>query len=209
MVDTHAEASCSATRAWARSRRCLTTIGTALAISAAVFTPVASAHPRAHARGCRDAHASIAAVPHAAVQRAVVCLVNQQRARRQLPRLHQSPRLNRSAQGWTNTMVSQRDFSHGADFATRISAAGFNWQMVGENIAAGYRTPAAVVRAWMASPGHCRNILSPSFADVGTGLSDRKLPGAGGSGTWTQDFGLPMSGHAPSGDWRPADGCPY
>jgi uncharacterized protein YkwD len=106
-------------------------------------------------------------------------------------------------------MVRHGLFSHGANFSGRISAVGFNWSSVGENIATGFRTPAAVVRGWMGSPGHCRNILTPTFLDLGVGVSKRGVPGAGGAGTWTQDFGLPMSASAPSGNWGPADGCPY
>jgi hypothetical protein len=62
----------------------------------------------------------------------------------------------------------------------------------------------------MASTGHCQNILSPTFREVGTGLSDRSIAGASSQGgTWTQDFGLLMDQHPASGDWRPAEGCPY
>jgi uncharacterized protein YkwD len=170
-----------------------------------VALPVASAQ----AHGCGHANTPIAAAPRHELQSAVVCLINHQRSKRHLPRLHQSQRLNRSAQGWTNSMVRHDAFTHGGDFAARITAVGFDWSMAGENIAAGYDTPASVVRAWMASAGHCENILSPSFADVGTGVSGRSVPGSGGAGTWTQDFGLPMGQHAPSGNSGPASGCPY
>ena len=55
-----------------------------------------------------------------------------------------------------------------------------------ENIAAGQRTAAAVVSAWMNSTGHRKNILNCSNKAVGVGVSR-------GSGTyyiyWTQDFG--------------------
>jgi uncharacterized protein YkwD len=170
-----------------------------------VFVPLASAHRG----GCRGAGTPIAAAPRHQLQSAVVCLINRQRGRHHLPRLHANQRLNRSAQGWTNRMVRSDSFSHGVNFAARISAVGFSWSRAGENIATGFDTPAAVVRAWMASPDHCQNILSPSFADVGTGVSGRPIPGSGGDGTWTQDFGLPMGQHAPSGNSGPAQGCPY
>lgn len=164
----------------------------------------------ARARRCAGAHSRIAATSRAAMQNAVVCLINQQRRSRGLPGLRQSAQLNRSAQGWTNTMVSLRDFSHGADFAARISAVGFRWSSVGENIATGFNTPAAVVRGWMASTGHCQNILDPRFRSVGTGVSRRPIAGVGpGGGTWTQDFGLGMGQSPASGNWGPAQGCPY
>lgn len=179
---------------------------TAVAASAVVLAPAAVAR----GRGCAGAHAPIAATPRARVQRAVVCLINRQRRDRGLPALRESARLNRSAQGWTNVMVDHRLFSHGTDFAARISAVGFRWSSAGENIATGFDTPGRVVRAWMASTGHCHNILNPGFRDVGTGVSDRRIPGySSQDGTWTQDFGLWMGQPAPSHNWGPADGCPY
>jgi uncharacterized protein YkwD len=193
-------------RAWTRSRRHVVASATVLGISLAAFAPAAAAHGTSH---CRGALKPISATSRHEMQRAVVCLINHERTRRHLPRLHSSRRLSRSAQGWTNAMVSHAGFGHGSDFAARITAVGFNWSSVGENIAAGFATPASVVQAWMASTGHCQNILNPNFADVGTGVSGRAVPGFGRAGTWTQDFGLPMGGHAPSGNWAPANGCPY
>jgi uncharacterized protein YkwD len=195
----------SLARAWVQTKRNVVGLATFAAVTTVVLMPVASAE----ARGCRQANTPITAASRHQLQHAVVCLINQQRTERHLPRLHASRRLNRSAQGWTNAMVRQDSFTHGGDFAARITAVGFDWSMAGENIAAGYDTPASVVRGWMASTGHCQNILSPSFADVGTGVSARSIPGSGGAGTWTQDFGLPMGQHAPSGNSGPAGGCPY
>jgi uncharacterized protein YkwD len=213
-------------RAWSAVRR-VATLLVMLGVSLS-WAAVAGAHTRAHAhrrahtrahahrrartrvRGCAAAHTTIARASRARLQRAVVCLINRQRHAHGLPGLRENQRLNRSAQGWTNVMVTHRDFSHGADFAARISAVGFDWSNVGENIATGYATPAQVVRAWMASKGHCQNILNPQYRYVGTGVSDRSISGYSTlAGTWTQDFGLLMGQHAPSGNWGPAAGCPY
>lgn len=192
-----------------RVRRCTITLLAAAGALGTAAVPAASAHRhRLPAPVCPGAHTRISAAPRSEIKSAVLCLINVERSSRGLPRLHDSSRLDRSAQGWTNAMVRVRYFTHGADFAARISAVGFPWAIAGENIAAGYRTPAAVVRAWMASAGHCRNILSPSFLDVGTGVSSRSA-GAGGAGTWTQDFGLPLGARSPSGNAVPANGCPY
>ena len=62
----------------------------------------------------------------------------------------------------------------------------------------------------MASTGHCQNILDPTYGNVGTGVEPRAGAGLGVElGTWTQDFALSMGKSPPSGDWGPADGCPY
>jgi uncharacterized protein YkwD len=193
-----------ATSRRARAMRQFAAVSAAFALTLLAFTSAAAAD----SRGCADANSSIRSASHSQLRRAVVCLVNQERARRHLPGLVDNGRLDRSAQGWTNEMVTHRDFTHGADFASRISAVGFNWSNVAENIAAGYHTPAQVVRAWMQSTGHCQNILSPVYRMVGTGVS----PGgtsAQANGTWTQDFGLWMGQHAASADYGPAEGCPY
>lgn len=175
-----------------------------LALIATVLSPKAAAS--AH---CRYAHTAITAASHAQMDSAVVCLINHERTSRHLPALQASWRLNKSAQGWTNSMVRHRDFSHGSNFAARITSVGFNWSQVGENIAGGYQTPADAVSAWMASPGHCQNILSPLYRYVGTGVSAGAAFAPNAPGTWTQDFGLLMGQHAPSSNYGPANGCPY
>lgn len=167
---------------------------------------------RAHiASACAFADTPAVAASRSDIKTAVVCLLNQERRDRGLPALREDPRLDRSAQEWTNTMVHDDAFSHGSNFSARISAAGFHWSTAGENIATGFATPRSVVRAWMQSAGHCRNILAPSFSAVGTGVVAKHINQYSGrnSSTWTQDFALPMGAHAPSGNWGPADGCPY
>ena len=157
---------------------------------------------------CEGANTSATAAPKRVMRAAVVCLVNEQRARHHLPPLHASPALDSSAQRWTDTMVSSNQFGHGDNFSARISAAGFHWSNAAENIASGFETPSQVVRGWMASTGHCQNILSPTYSDVGTGVSPHGVSGVGPS-TWTQDFGLWMGHHAPSHNGGPAAACPY
>jgi uncharacterized protein YkwD len=197
------------------------------AASASVSSASATAPPRAHiALGlsqpprahiarhgvnlpCANADAAPSKTSKQALRAAVVCLINRQRAQHHLPGLHATSRLDRSAQGWTNTMVSTGQFTHGSDFSARISAVGFHWSAAGENIATGYRTPRQVVTAWMASTGHCQNILNPTYSDVGTGISSRPVGHFASGATWTQDFGLWMGHNAPSGNFGPANGCPY
>lgn len=141
---------------------------------------------------------------------AVVCLINQQRNQRGLPSLVESSQLDSSAQSWNDQMVAAGDFSHGTDFAGRISATGYDWQMAGENIATGYPTPSSVVAGWMASTAHCQNILSPSFRDVGTGEAPAAVAGfASDPATWTEDFGMSMSESPLSDNTGPQSGCPY
>jgi uncharacterized protein YkwD len=171
--------------------------------------PVQQARDRL-ATGCPNADTPATGASLGAMRAAVVCLINQQRNSHGLPSLKVNQRLNRSAQSWNQAMINSGNFTHGANFAGRISAVGYNWQTAGENIATGFPTPRSVVTAWMASPDHCRNILDPSFHDVGTGETPQTVGGwATQPATWTQDFGLLMSQRAPSHNSGPQSGCPY
>jgi uncharacterized protein YkwD len=67
-------------------------------------------------------------------------------------------------------MAGNDYFSHnsltGIDFGQRLSNEGYNWSAAGENIAAGQPTAASVAATWLASVGHCRNIMNPLYSDV-------------------------------------------
>lgn len=62
-------------------------------------------------------------------------------------------------------------FSHtgtaGSTLGTRITAAADARSGVGENIGAGYGSVQTVVDGWMASDGHCANLMSPGFTELG------------------------------------------
>jgi|GEM_PF-4427035 len=48
-----------------------------------------------------------------------------------------------------------------------ITEAGYTYHYAGENLARGFKTAHGVTTAWMASPAHRANLLSPNFKDVG------------------------------------------
>lgn len=79
--------------------------------------------------------------------------------------------LTEAADAHSRDMVASNFFSHtgssGSTAGQRISAAGYNWSTYGENIAAGQSGVNQVVDGWMASAGHCANIMAPAFVDIG------------------------------------------
>ena len=107
------------------------------------------------------------------------------------PALDYNSLLERAAQGHAADMASKNYFSHtsldGRTFSQRITAAGYAWRTAGENIAAGYATPEAVVQGWLQSPGHCANIMNPAFKEIGVGYSYGAASSYGHY--WVQDFG--------------------
>ncbi len=88
-------------------------------------------------------------------------------------------------------MAEQRYLSHdsldGRTVGDRVADAGFTGAgPVGENIAQGYETVEDVMAGWLSSPGHCLNIMNPSYHVIGVGYAVVE----GGDGPrWTQNFG--------------------
>jgi len=103
--------------------------------------------------------------------------------------------LTNAAAAHSQDMVDHNLFSHtgsnGSTLGQRVTAAGYTWQAVGENIAAGQTTINSVVDGWIASPGHCANIMNPAYVHVGVacinGTSSDTYPTY-----WTMDLGAPM-----------------
>jgi uncharacterized protein YkwD len=120
----------------------------------------------------------------------VLRLVNLERTKAGCGALTTDSRLATAAQAHSADMAANNYFSHtgrnGSDVSDRVEAAGYRWSAVGENIAKGQPTPAAVMQAWMNSSGHRANILNCRFRNIGIGLAN-----AGRSPVWTQDFGTP------------------
>lgn len=106
--------------------------------------------------------------------------------------LTMEPRLRCAARLYSKEMLETGNFSHtskdGTTFDKRIANTGYRGRRVGENIAAGYPTPEAVVAGWLKSDGHCANIMAPGYTEIGVGY----YTAAGAKPHWTQDFGTPF-----------------
>jgi uncharacterized protein YkwD len=169
----------------------------------------AAAHRRHGHRMCKWENSRPSQVGIARVRSAVLCLINRQRAIHGLPRFHNNGALSRAAQGWANTMVATGNSGNG-DLAAQVSAAGYNWSQAGSVVGSGFATAAKMVAGWMGDPGHCDVILDPAYRSVGTGVNPRAVSGYWRKGaTFTQDYALGMGQSPASGNWGPADHCPY
>lgn len=126
------------------------------------------------------------------IESEVVRLVNVERAKAGLPALKENWQLSRIARYKSQDMINKNYFSHysptyGSPF-DMIESFGIKFSAAGENIAMGQRTPQEVMNAWMNSPGHRSNILSPSYTEIGVGLAKDKS----GRCYWTQMFIKPI-----------------
>lgn len=107
--------------------------------------------------------------------------------------LTRNPKLVSAAFGHSRDMADHNYFSHdsldGRTMANRVDATGYAWSMIGENIAAGYSSVQSVIDGWMASEGHCANLMNPRFTEFG--MACARNDASRYRLYWTQDFGRP------------------
>jgi len=146
------------------------------------------------ATGCPNVPLS---APKANQVSAMLCLVNETRARWGLPSLAESSLLRQSAAEKSGDLIGCNEFSHtacGREFSHWIRETGYMspdcWR-VGENLAWGVAqqaTVGSIFNAWMHSTTHRENILG-DFEEIGIDLLVGKMGGLTGVHIWTQHFG--------------------
>ncbi len=89
-------------------------------------------------------------------------------------------------------MALDNFFSHtgsdGSSPGQRISRQGYPWRAYGENIAVGDLTVSSVLQGWLGSEGHCRNLMDPTFTEIGAGYSIGLFGGNPAARYWTFDL---------------------
>jgi uncharacterized protein YkwD len=99
--------------------------------------------------------------------------------------------LGSAAQSHSRIMANNNFFDHidrdGRTPGDRAELAGYVGQQIGENIAAGQDSVRKVLDGWLASPGHCANLMSPQYRDLGAAYATDPKSDAGIY--WTAMFG--------------------
>ena len=71
-------------------------------------------------------------------------------------------------------MVEKNYWSHktpsGEPFWIFADRAGYNWDVLGENLAADFKTSEGVISGWFESASHQRNMLNPKYQEMGIGV---------------------------------------
>jgi uncharacterized protein YkwD len=126
-------------------------------------------------------------------EKEVVDLTNLERKKKDLPPLKPSPLLFKIARDHSANMAKQGKMEHILDKKTpfqRILAAGYDYMYAGENIAEADKdyTGKDIVKDWMESEKHRKNIMYPEFTEIGVGI----IPGKKNLLYYTQVFGKPL-----------------
>ncbi len=79
--------------------------------------------------------------------------------------------LQRSAQGHADTLAARDRLSHigtgNSSLGTRVTASGYKWSAVSENIAKGHNTAQSLLENWRASKQHCKNLFRANYQEIG------------------------------------------
>lgn len=90
-------------------------------------------------------------------------------------RLQRSERLDEAARIHAQDIADRGEMGHegsdGSTAAERVARTGYAWRVVGENVAAGQASAEEVVDTWLASTGHCRNLMDPRFTESGAAVA--------------------------------------
>ncbi|WP_298943492.1 CAP domain-containing protein [uncultured Psychromonas sp.] len=104
-----------------------------------------------------------------------------------------SSTLTLAATEHSNNMANYNFFDHtgldGSTVGTRVTAQGYTWSRVSENIAAGQTSAQEVVDGWMSSEGHCANIMNADVTEMG--LACQVNSDSDYQRYWTQVFAKP------------------
>jgi uncharacterized protein YkwD len=170
------------------------TIGAAIAAALAcvAMAPAVSAAPR------------VPAASLSSLESGVLVEINAFRAQHHLARLRLSRELTGAARAHTGQMAADGYFAHnsadGSAFWKRIQsfygAAQWNYWSVGENLL--WSSPdvdaGSALKLWLASPEHRRNLMSPSWREIGVSAVHAAHAGGAYAGREvtivTTDFGV-------------------
>jgi uncharacterized protein YkwD len=144
---------------------------------------------------------ALAAPVAAGPAESVLSAVNAVRAKAGCAPLRANPKLMAAARSHARAMAEQNFFGHagkdGSRFSSRIKRQGYDYRTAAENIAAGQKSATEVVRSWLNSAGHRRNMLNCAMRDTGIALvyqpDDRPIRGnrAPLRYYWVQVFAAP------------------
>ncbi|HVZ67114.1 MAG TPA: CAP domain-containing protein [Patescibacteria group bacterium] len=127
-------------------------------------------------------HPEVLGVSYSISDTELLTLVNQQRQQNGLGPLSMNSELSDAARRKAADMFAKNYWAHFApDGSTSpwgfIREAGYDYRYAGENLAKGFTDSGSVVSAWMASPTHRDNLLSPKYKDVGFAIVPGTLQG--------------------------------
>ncbi len=134
---------------------------------------------------------------------------NLQRESNGLAPLNMNPELTHAAQLKAKDMFTKNYWAHVSPDGTTpwvwIRDSGYSYLYAGENLARGFDSSSDVITAWMNSPEHRANMLSPNYTDIGFAIQDGTLTGTSTT-LVVQEFGSPYNSNGTVANTVPVSG---
>lgn len=112
----------------------------------------------------------------------IIRLTNEKRAEAGLAPVQYNAALAQGATAKGHDMFEKGYWAHVAPDGTQpwafFISAGYHYKYAGENLARDFSDASSAVNAWMASPSHRENMLSPKYKEIGIGVVDGNLAGS-------------------------------
>lgn len=125
---------------------------------------------------------------------AIINLTNTERKTNNLDKLQENELLDKAAYLKAQAILESQSFQHNIGdqkFSYWIKAAGYEYEIVGENLAIDFVTDEGVINAWKKSPSHRSNLLNKDFTEIGVAVMDGKFQNQT-STVVVQIFGNPL-----------------
>ncbi|HPL95276.1 MAG TPA: CAP domain-containing protein [bacterium] len=111
----------------------------------------------------------------------IIELTNKERQNNNLSLLKHNSTLDLAAQKKINDMLKNNYFAHTSPAGIKpwqwFKEADYNYTFAGENLAMNFIEAEDVVTAWMDSPTHRDNIVSPNYEDIGIAVAVGQING--------------------------------
>jgi hypothetical protein len=124
----------------------------------------------------------------------IILLTNKEREKAGVESLIPNNLLTKAAENKARALMEVKAFQHnlgGKKFSEWMKETGYKYSFVGENLAVHFETDEEAISAWMDSKDHRKNLLNPTFKDIGVAVVEGELEGAN-TVLIVQIFGTPL-----------------
>ena len=115
----------------------------------------------------------MAALASSITPQKIIELTNQERSKYELALLTENIKLTNAAEQKAQDILAQQKFAHNFSdqrFSQWIKDAGYQYSIVGENLAINFISSEGLFNAWLASPTHKQNILHDDYQEIGVAV---------------------------------------
>jgi len=125
----------------------------------------------------------------------IINITNKERIKEDLDPLTANQLLSKAAYDKAHAIINSQKFGHniiGEKFSHWIKESGYQYSYIGENLAVDFYTNEGIMKAWLKSPTHRKNILNEKFSEIGVAVVSGNLDGKETT-LVVQIFGQPLT----------------